>query len=275
MTNVDTRNVDTDDVATRNVPTDDVPSGHEGSRRGAWRRAMGLAAVVAALTGCSSIASLTGGGDSTPPPAPTPAPTASTGAAPTSSSPSFTNRVRSFFSGDSSNLAAAAPAAGAPAAPEINCPAVEFRQGAATLAVNAPGAENAALGLRYQASFVQVARECLVRGNDLTIKVGVQGRIVVGPAGGPGQVSIPLRYALVREGLQPRTLWTKLFMVPATIPDNQLNLPWLHIEEEMTVPLPSDTELDSYVVYIGFDPDGAAAQKPAKPPPKPKPARPR
>jgi hypothetical protein len=82
-----------------------------------------------------------------------------------------------------------------------------------------------------------------------------------------------LRYALVREGLEPRTLWTKLFMVPVTIPDNQLNLPWLHVEEEMTVPLPPADEVEAYVVYIGFDPDGATPPKPVKPAAKPKTAR--
>jgi hypothetical protein len=270
MLDVDIRNVDADEV-----PTGNVAFLRERSRRCGWRQAAGTAAVLAVLTGCSSLTSLTGGGgDSTPTPAsaPTtsaPAPTTSASAAPASSGPSFTSRVKSFFSGDSSNLTTAA-APGAPAVPEIDCPSVEYRQGAATLPVNSPGSENAALGLRYLASFVQTARECVVRGADLVIKVGVQGRIVVGPAGGPGPIAIPLRYALVREGLQPRTLWTKLFMVPVTIPDNQLNLPWLHIEEEMTVPLPSNGEIDRYVIYIGFDPDSAAAAapKPAKPAPK-------
>jgi hypothetical protein len=151
---------------------------------------------------------------------------------------------------------------------------VEYRQGAATLSVNNSNAENAALGLRYQGSFVQTARECLLRGGDLTIKVGVQGRVVVGPAGEPGQVSIPLRYALVREGLAPKTIWTKLFMVPVTIPVGQLNVPFIHVEEEITVPNPTPAELDAYVVYIGFDPEGAAPPKPAaKPATKPKTAR--
>jgi hypothetical protein len=234
----------------------------------ARRRAMVAAAVTATLAGCSSWTSLTGGG-STPPPA-APAPSASASLPPPSSGGSFTSRVKSFFSGDSETVttAAASTTPSVLAASELNCPSVEYRQGAGTLPVNAPGSENAALGLRYLVSFVQTARECIVRGGDLIIKVGVQGRIVVGPAGGPGQVGIPLRYALVREGLQPRTLWTKLFIVQVTIPQSQLNLPWLHIEEEMTVPLPPGDEIDSYVIYIGFDPDGAAAQQPAKPAPK-------
>ena len=136
------------------------------------------------------------------------------------------------------------------------------------MAVNSPGSDNPALGLRYQASFTQTARECILRGNDLTIKVGVQGRIVVGPAGGPGTLSIPLRYALVREGREPKTLWTKLFTIPVTIPENQLNLPWLHIEEEMTVPRPPADEIEAYVIYVGFDPEGAAATPKAVAKPK-------
>ena len=109
-------------------------------------------------------------------------------------------------------------------------------------------------------------------GGNVTFKVGVQGRIVVGPAGSAGTVNIPLRYALVREGLQPKTLWTKFFMVPVTIPAGQLNLPWLHVQEEMTVPRPSAEELEHLVIYIGFDPEGATGAKP-KPVAKPKTAK--
>jgi hypothetical protein len=188
-----------------------------------------------------------------PPPAPAPAPT---------SDSSFTGRVKSFFTGSSGSSLAAAPAA--LGAQDINCPPVEYRQGAVTLTVNATNAQNAALSLRYQGNFVQTARECQLRGGELIVKVGVQGRVVVGPAGAPNQITIPLRYALVREGQDLKTLWTKLFMVPVTIPEGQLNVPFMHIEEEMTVPNPSPAELDAYVIYIGFDPEGAS-------PPTPKP----
>jgi hypothetical protein len=139
--------------------------------------------------------------------------------------------------------------------------------------VNGPAGENAALSLRYQASFLQTARECTVSGPNLTIKVGVQGRLVVGPAGSAGTVNVPLRYALVREGLEPKTLWTKMFLVPVSIPPGQLNLPWIHVEEEMTVPRPSDKDLESAIIYIGFDPDGAASARPKPAPKPPKPAR--
>jgi hypothetical protein len=236
-------------------------------RRRVGRGTTGMAALAVTLAACSSLGGLTGNGA---PPAP--ASTASA-AAPTSSNTSFASRVTAMFSGDSTgqNAPAPPPANGA-ATPDIQCPSVEYRQGAATLPVNTPGVETSALSLRYQVSFTQTARECILRGNNLTIKVGVQGRIVVGPAGAPSSITIPLRYALVREGLEPKTLWTKLFIVPVTIAQNQLNLPWLHIEEEMTVPRPSADELDAYVIYVGFDPGSEAPAK-QRPAARPKAAR--
>jgi hypothetical protein len=242
---------------------------HRASRHRGVRTASWALALATALTGCSSFSSLTGGSSAS-----APAPT-TTGTAPSSNS-SFTSRVKTFFTGDSGSTLAAAPAmSGQAAESPVNCPSVDYRQGAATYTVNAQNAENTALSVRYQGSFTQTARECLVRGSELTIKVGVQGRVVVGPSGTPGVVEVPLRYALVREGLEPRTIWTKLFNVPVTITDGQLNVPFIHVEEEMTVPLPPSAELDAYVIYIGFDPDGAAAAQKPKPAAKPKAARPR
>ena len=181
--------------------------------------------------------------------------------------------MKSLFSGSSTSLAAAPAKPGAPASADVECPAVEYRLGAATLAITDSGVENPALSLRYQANFLQTARECAVRGGNLNIKVGVQGRIVVGPAGGPAQINLPLRYALVREGLEPRTIWTKLYLVPVTIPPGAPNALFVHIEEDMTAPLPPAVELEAYVIYVGFDPEGVPPEKPP-PPPKTRP-RPR
>jgi hypothetical protein len=248
-----------------NPPSRPRGNGRGAALRRAWPPLAGLATVAVSVAACSSW-SLTGG--------PTPEPAVAT-APPPASDGSFTSRVKSFFTGGSGTLSSPPPSAttGAAGTTEIECPGVEYRQGAATWSVSGPtSSENAALSLRYQASFLQTARECIVSGPNLTIKVGVQGRLVVGPAGTPGSINVPLRYALVREGLQPKTLWTKLFMVPVSIPPGELNLPWIHVEEEMTVPRPSDQDLENTVIYIGFDPEGATSAKP-RPAPKPKTAR--
>jgi hypothetical protein len=208
-----------------------------------------LAAFAAA--GCSS--SLL---DSSSEPAATPAPT--------SPSPSFGARISSLFGGSRSQTPAPqTQAAAAPGSVEVECPVVEVRTGTSTLSIT--GAGEGATALRYQASLGRTARECSTNAGTLNMKVGVQGRVVLGPSGGPGQLDLPLRYAVVKEGPEPKTIISKLARVAVTIPPEQGNVPFVHVEEALSVPLPPQVELDAYVIYIGFDPQGAKVQdkKPA------------
>jgi hypothetical protein len=196
--------------------------------------------------------------------------TATTGSTPSSSS--FGDRVGDFFRGRPDKTAADAPSTALTDA-NIDCPSVDVRQGAATYSQNAPG-DQSALSLRFQSTFGQTARECRVAGGMLTIKVGVQGRVILGPAGNQGDVNVPLRYALVQEGVEPKTIWTKFYSVPVNVSPGSTNVPFTHVQEEMIVPLPKPAELEAYIIYVGFDPAGLGdALKKPKPKiqPKPKP----
>ena len=109
----------------------------------------------------------------------------------------------------------------------------------------------------YQAGLSQTARECKLNGQTLTMRVGIQGRIILGPAGGPGQIELPIRLAVVHEGPEPKTITTKLNRVPVTVPDGDGNVQFTTIEEDLTFQMPRTAGLiDEYVVYIGFDPQG-------------------
>ncbi|RAI42981.1 hypothetical protein [Rhodoplanes roseus] len=182
-----------------------------------------------------------------------------------SSSTGFADRFRSLF-GSSAEAQAAVPAQAQPgggstlSSLDVDCPSVDIRQGASTLQMNAPGSDQA-MGLRYQATFGRTARQCTVSAGTLAIKIGVQGRLILGPAGGPGETQIPLRYALVKEGIEPKTIWSKLYMLPVQVPPGQPNVPFTHVAEDMVVPVPPPADLDHYVIYVGFDPQGAVHEK--------------
>ena len=210
---------------------------------------MGLTVLATALAGCSTDMF---GSHSAP----------STGSS--SSLSGFGDKVGDFFRGQPQKTAADAPSDTA-----IDCPSVEIRQGASTYSLNASEGDQSALSLRMQATFGQTARECHVNAGMLTIKVGVQGRVILGPAGAVGDVTVPLRYALVQEGIQPKTIWTKFYQVPVNVPAGLSNVPFTHIQEEMIVPLPKPAELQAYVIYVGFDPAGLGDSN-KKPKPKPK-----
>ena len=147
------------------------------------------------------------------------------------------------------------------------CPNVELRQGAGTYTINAAARDPSATALRYQVSIGQTARECTSVDGNLVMRVGMQGRVVLGPAGGPGSLDIPIRYAVVEEGVQPKTIFTKMERVPVTIGEGQPHIAFTHIEENLSVPMPAGAAFDNYVIYIGFDPVGAAQEK-RKPAPK-------
>jgi hypothetical protein len=215
--------------------------GHDEERKRGCCRALLLLLGAVSLAGCSS---LTGGGSS-------------------DEAPSFSSRVASFFSGAKPGVTQ--PASPTPSAPEVECPGVDIRGGASTLNITGKPGQATAGDLRYQLSFGQTARECQVQSGTMIIKVGVQGRIILGPLGGPGQVDVPVRYAVVREGPEPRTIVTKFKRIPVVVPPEQTHIPFVDIEEGLTFPMPSGTELESYVIYVGFDEIGDRNEKrPAK-----------
>ena len=124
---------------------------------------------------------------------------------------SSSERQPSLFSASPSDMFGTNRRKRPPAAPRRPRPVVDdrfrlpggqVRIGAETLMVgNEAGRDRtAALDLRYQVSIIRTARECHLAGNVMTMKVGIEGRIIIGPAGGPGEVDVPLRIAVVQEG---------------------------------------------------------------------------
>lgn len=205
-------------------------------KRGGGRAIVALVAA-AALSGCSWASSI-GSSDS---------------------SPSLGSRFASLFS--SAKPGVTQPASPTPSAPDVECPGVDIRTGASTLEVAAKSAQPTAGDLRYQLSFGQTARECLVQAGTMSIKVGVQGRVILGPMGAPGKIDVPLRYAVVREGPEPKTIATKFKRVSVIVAPDQTHVQFVDVEEGLSFPLPSGSELEAYVVYVGFDEIGDKNEK--------------
>ena len=157
------------------------------------------------------------------------------------------------------------PNAGANTPKEIDCPGVEVRNGAATLSIAAQGVEVGPMTTRYQVTIGETARECAPLGGVMTMKVGVQGRVLLGPAGAPGQVDIPLRIAVVQEGVNPKTIVSKFYRVPVQVAPGQTSVPYTQVEQDLTFPMPPPAVLEAYVVYVGFDPNSAPAKPERKP----------
>jgi hypothetical protein len=180
--------------------------------------------------------------------------------------PSITGSVPSWFSRSSPGADAQASATPAAATPgmslENDCPSVTIRTGAGTLAVNAKTQDASANDLRYQLTFLEMARQCFTDAGNVRMRVGVQGRAILGPAGSPSQVTAPIRYAVVQEGVTPKTIVTKFRRVPVAMDAN--GTVFTDIEEDLSFPMPPYADLQKYVVYVGFDEAGDRGQPQAK-----------
>jgi hypothetical protein len=171
--------------------------------------------------------------------------------------------------------AANASAAADPLPPSFECPQVGIREGASTLSVSANPAEQTPVNMRYQVTIGQTARECHLVGQTVTMKVGIQGRVILGPAGAPGVVDVPLRLAVVKEGIDPDPIATKFQRLSVNVTEGNTNVLFSTVQDDISFPMPKGNQIDDYIVYVGFDPATAeemdkgkkrpAAKKPAKP----------
>ena len=200
-------------------------------RAGRLRMALALAVAGVVLSGCGGGSMFGGSSD-------------------TSSSPSITSRFSELFGSKSQAVGEAAPP---PVDNELTCPPVTIRAGASTYAVGAPGKEAVGNDLRYQATITRTARDCTQSGDQITARIGILGRVIAGPAGVPPTVEIPLRVAVVQGGVQEKTIATKVYRTTVTM-NAEGSVPFSLVAEDVVYPVPSGAAGDSYIFYIGFDP---------------------
>jgi hypothetical protein len=179
---------------------------------------------------------------------------------------SLTDRFKSLFGGKSDEPAQPkpAPAPGQPAADdEIDCPQVTVRAGASTYGVGATGKPAVGNDVRFQASITKMARECARNGSEITARVGIQGRVIAGPAGSPATVEVPLRIAVVQGGVGEKVIASKAYRTTVAMGEGG-SVPFTFVAEDLSYPVPSAAVADSYIFYVGFDPQALAPEPKAR-----------
>lgn len=142
---------------------------------------------------------------------------------------------------------------------DFTCPPIQVRAGAAAWQVTEPQDG----GVRYQATLGQFSRECRFTAPDMNMRVGIQGRVLLGPKGGPGKLTVPIRLAVVEEGPAPKTVWTKFYSVPVEVGERVMQVDFGLVADDVNFPRPTPALSERYIVYVGFDPQGKE-EKPAR-----------
>lgn len=128
------------------------------------------------------------------------------------------------------------------------CPQVIVAEGGAAIRAQS-GPDSGSL--RSQVSITTVARECSQASKEggFNLKVGVEGRILVGPAGGPGNYGATLITQVLRNN---NVVARRTARVGGTIPSGQSGADFSHVESNITVP-PGSGDVE---IIVGLSPGG-------------------
>jgi len=133
----------------------------------------------------------------------------------------------------------------------LECPKIDVLDGTASYRTYA-GTDQTNGNVRYQFSMGDVARDCTRSGDQILLKVGVEGRVLLGPAGNAGSFTVPVRIA-VRHDSDGKAAATKLYQVPASIAAGADAATFQVVSDPLAVHFVSNSAGDDYTILVGFD----------------------
>ena len=126
------------------------------------------------------------------------------------------------------------------------CPRVTLKEDTGVINKYAKGGEDDPAKLFYQASISDVTRSCNRTTGMLNMNVAVAGRVVPGPVGVSGAVTVPIRI-VVLQGTD--VLYSQVFNHQVQVGGGQAQQ-FVFNDPNVTVPIPADNTLQ---VLAGFD----------------------
>ncbi|RDI55165.1 hypothetical protein [Microvirga subterranea] len=132
---------------------------------------------------------------------------------------------------------------------DVYCPQVEIADGGSTMRSYAGGRVGDAAGLRSQVSISDLARECVGQPDGtVLVKVGVEGRALLGAGGGGGRFDVPVKIVVKRGD---KVIANRLRRTAVSIPAGQAGANFAVVEEGIVVPAADASTFDIEVALAG------------------------
>lgn len=127
------------------------------------------------------------------------------------------------------------------------CPPIRIRPGTEALVLYAKAGDQTNENVRYQETITRTARECHYPGGQLSLKIGVAGRVAAGPKGGPGKVVAPLRIAVIKGDV---VAYSELQKIEVNIAGPDLAADFARVVNVPVASGPTDQDVE---IHVGFD----------------------
>lgn len=127
------------------------------------------------------------------------------------------------------------------------CPQVALREGTSFFNTYQRGGEDDPAKLVYQASIADVTRSCTYGEGMLTMNIAVAGKVVPGPVGAAGAITMPIRIAVTRGD---ELLYSKLHQFPVAVGNTAGATQFVFNDPNVTFAAPTERNIQ---VFAGYD----------------------
>jgi len=118
------------------------------------------------------------------------------------------------------------------------------------LTIYEPGRIGDGLAIMHRGEITKTARECTMSGTQVTVKYGFSGRILLGPRGQSGPITLPIN-VFVTDAKRER-ITTDALRVDATVAlENPIG--YFSAVRTVTFNVPEGARPGEFEVYVGFD----------------------
>lgn len=130
------------------------------------------------------------------------------------------------------------------------CPPIKVRNGGEALYYFGNGKAGNPRDLHYQAVIENQSRNCVVSNGLITVKMGMVGRVLLGPKGTEKTVNVPVRFAVERDGV---AVYSQKFDMPVAIDPATQTADFSKVIENVGIPYVGGEDI---TIWVGFDPRG-------------------
>ena len=127
------------------------------------------------------------------------------------------------------------------------CPPIKVKLGAEALFYYGKGKVGNARDLNYQAVIDKQSRNCVVSNGLITVKMGVVGRLLLGPAGNQTSIDLPIRFSVERDDVP---MFSEIYQIPVALTPPAQSAEFVKVVENVAIPY---TGGENIVIYVGFE----------------------
>lgn len=127
------------------------------------------------------------------------------------------------------------------------CPEIKVMPGAEALFFYSGGRTGNPEDLHWQAELEKETRNCVVSNGLITVKMGVSGRVLLGPAGKETSVNVPLRFSVQRNGT---AVFSEKYAIPVQIAPPAQSAEFVKVVDNVAIPYLGGEDI---VIYVGFE----------------------